>query len=109
MTFEAGEAVMWQLVQRYTGQVGYQRGVKSEGLSATPPVIDCSGWTALLLAQAMQAENEVAGRDVFGLMTCLPCKCGRIGSFRRLKPGQGSFFGCTRSRPPAFRDARPSA
>ena len=66
MSFEAGEAVMWRLVQRYTGRVGYQRGVKSEGLSATPPVIDCSGWTALLLAQAMQAENEVAGRDVFG-------------------------------------------
>ena len=66
MSFEAGEAVMWRLVQRHTGQVGYQRGVKSEGLSATPPVIDCSGWTALLLAQAMQAENEAAGRDVFG-------------------------------------------
>ena len=66
MSFEAGEAIMWRLVQRYTGQVGYQRGVKSEGLSATPPVIDCSGWTALLLTQAMQAENEAAGRDVFG-------------------------------------------
>jgi len=66
MTFEAGEAIMWQLVQRYTGRVGYQRGVKSEGLSVTPPVIDCSGWTALLLSQAMQAENDAAGRDVFG-------------------------------------------
>jgi hypothetical protein len=66
MTFEAGEAIMWRLVQRYTGEVGYQRGVKSEGLSITPPVIDCSGWTALLLTRAMQAENEAAGRDVFG-------------------------------------------
>jgi hypothetical protein len=66
MTFEAGEAIMWRLVQRYTGQVGYQRGVKSEGLFVTPPVIDCSGWTALLLTQAMQAENEAARRDVFG-------------------------------------------
>ena len=66
MTFEGGEAIMWRLVQRYTGQVGYQRGVKSEGLSVTPPVIDCSGWTALLLTQAMQAENEAARRDVFG-------------------------------------------
>jgi hypothetical protein len=66
MSFEAGEAIMWRLVQRYTGQVGYQRGVKSEGLSASPPVIDCSGWTALLLTHAMQSENEAAGRDVFG-------------------------------------------
>jgi hypothetical protein len=66
MTFEAGEAVMWQLVQRYTGRVGYQRGVKSEGLSLTSPVIDCSGWTALLLTRAMQAENAATGRDVFG-------------------------------------------
>jgi hypothetical protein len=66
MTFEGGEAIMWRLVQRYTGQVGYQRGVKSEGLFVTPPVIDCSGWTALLLTQAMQAENEAARRDVFG-------------------------------------------
>ena len=66
MSFEAGEAIRGRLVQRYTGQGGYQRGVKSEGLSATPPVIDCSGWTALLLTQAMQAENEAAGRDVFG-------------------------------------------
>ncbi|MFK4448730.1 hypothetical protein ABH944_008789 [Caballeronia udeis] len=66
MSFEAGEATMWRLVQRYTGQVGYQRGVKSEGLSANPPVIDCSGWTALLLTQAMQAENDAAGREMFG-------------------------------------------
>jgi hypothetical protein len=66
MSFEAGEAIMWRLVQRYTGQVGYQRGVKSVGLSVTPPIIDCSGWTALLLMQAMQAENDAAGRDVFG-------------------------------------------
>jgi hypothetical protein len=65
MKFEAGEAAMWRLVQRYTGQVGYRRGVKSEGLSANPPVIDCSGWTALLLTQALQAENEAAARAVF--------------------------------------------
>jgi hypothetical protein len=62
MTFEAGEAAMWRLVQRYTGRVGYRRGVKSEGLLANPPVIDCSGWTALLLTQALQAENEAASR-----------------------------------------------
>src|SRR5689334_16891259 len=56
---------MWRLVQRYTGKVGYRRGVKSEGLTADPPVIDCSGWARVLLAQGMQAANEVAGRAVF--------------------------------------------
>jgi hypothetical protein len=65
MTFKTAELTMWQLVQRYTGQVGYRRGVKAEGLSLTPPVIDCSGWAALLLTQAMQAENAAAGRAVF--------------------------------------------
>ena len=65
MTFEAAEATLWRLVQRYTGRVGYRRGVKSEGLSAQPPVIDCSGWTALLLSQALQAENDAAARAVF--------------------------------------------
>ena len=66
MTFETAETTMWRLVQLYTGRVGYQRGVKSEGLSADPPAIDCSGWTRLLLTQAMRAENEAAGRAVFG-------------------------------------------
>src|SRR5215216_3354494 len=61
----AAEATMWQLVQRYTGRVGYQSTVKSEGLSADPPVIDCSGGVGLLLTEAMQAENEAAGRAVF--------------------------------------------
>lgn len=60
MTLNTGETTMWHLVQLYTGRVGYQRGVKSEGLSAAPPVIDCSGWTRLLLTEAMQAENSVA-------------------------------------------------
>ncbi|WP_213768646.1 hypothetical protein [Caballeronia sp. dw_19] len=66
MTFETAETTMWRLVQLYTGRVGYQLGVKSEGLSADPPVIDCSGWTRLLLTKAMRAENEAAGRAVFG-------------------------------------------
>jgi hypothetical protein len=66
MTLNAGEMTMWRLVQLYTGRVGYQRGVKSDGLSAAPPVIDCSGWTRLLLTKAMRAENEAAGRAVFG-------------------------------------------
>ena len=65
MKFEAAEATLWQLVQRYTGRVGYRRGVKSEGLSASPPVIDCSGWAALLLSRALQAQNEAAGRTLF--------------------------------------------
>lgn len=64
-TYRVAEAAMWQLVQRYTGRVGYQRGVKFEGLAFDPPVIDCSGWTALLLTQAMHAENEAASRVVF--------------------------------------------
>nr|WKF59244.1 hypothetical protein HUO10_003753 [Paraburkholderia busanensis] len=67
MPFNAAERTMWELVQAYTGRVGYQRGVKSEGLSAEPPVIDCSGWTALLLTTAMQAENEATGRELFKL------------------------------------------
>ena len=65
IAFKAAEQTMWRLVQRYTGRVGYRRGVKSEGLSLSPPVIDCSGWTTLLLTQAMQAENEAAARAVF--------------------------------------------
>jgi hypothetical protein len=67
MPFETAETTMWQLVQLYTGRVGYKRGAKSEGLSMTPPVIDCSGWTGLLLMRAMRAENEVAGRAIFAV------------------------------------------
>jgi hypothetical protein len=65
MPFPIAETTMWQLVQTWTGCVGYKRGVKSEGLSMTPPVIDCSGWVGLLLQRAMRAENEAAGRVVF--------------------------------------------
>ena len=64
--FPTAERAMWQLVQRHTGRVAYQRGVKSEGLLAEPPVIDCSGWVALLLTEAMAAENAAAGRELFG-------------------------------------------
>ena len=63
--FRAGETTMWQLARRYTGRVGYKRMVKSEGLAADPPVIDCSGWVGLLLTEAMEAENAAAGRPVF--------------------------------------------
>ena len=56
---------MWHLVERHTGQVGYQRGVKAEGLALAEPVIDCSGWSRVLLTAAMQAANGAAGRTVF--------------------------------------------
>jgi len=65
VTFKAAEAAMWQLVQRYTGRVGYRATVKAEGLAADPPVIDCSGWFGVLITAAMNAENEAAGRAVF--------------------------------------------
>jgi hypothetical protein len=63
--FLAAERAMWQLVQRHTGHVAYQRGVKAEGLLADPPAIDCSGWTALLLTEGMVAENSLTSREVF--------------------------------------------
>jgi protein-tyrosine-phosphatase len=56
---------MWQLVERYVGRVGYKGGVKSEGLSRDPPVIDCSGWAALLLSSAMQAMNDASESNAF--------------------------------------------
>ena len=56
---------MWQLVDRYTGNVGYRGGTKAEGLAFTPPVIDCSGWVSLLLATAMTAVNDASKTDVF--------------------------------------------
>lgn len=56
---------MWALVERYTGQVGYKRGTKASGLNDHPPVIDCSGWTALLLSAGMAAANRNARRPLF--------------------------------------------
>ncbi len=56
---------MWALVERYTGQVGYKGGTKASGLDADLPVIDCSGWTALLLSTGMAAANRQAGRSLF--------------------------------------------
>ena len=58
-------AAMWALVERYTGRVGYRRGAKANGLDHDPPVIDCSGWTALLLSAGMAAANREAGRPLF--------------------------------------------
>ncbi|MCP3725327.1 hypothetical protein M3I53_19735 [Paraburkholderia sp. CNPSo 3272] len=65
MTLSTAETAMWRLVQRYTGRVGYRRGAKAEGLLESPPVIDCSGWTGLLLTEAMCAENDASGHIVF--------------------------------------------
>lgn len=62
---DATGAAMWALVEQYTGQVGYKRGTKASGLNDNPPVIDCSGWTALLLSAGMAAANRGAGRRLF--------------------------------------------
>ena len=56
---------MWILVDQYTGQVGYKGGVKANGLNADPPVIDCSGWVALLLSAGMKAANRTVGAELF--------------------------------------------
>ena len=45
---DAAGRAMWALAERFTGQVGYKGGTKASELNADPPVIDCSGWTALL-------------------------------------------------------------
>jgi hypothetical protein len=62
---DIGGSAMWQLVERYTGHVGYKGGVKAEGLMADPPVIDCSGWVSLLLSTAMTTVNDSSGQEVF--------------------------------------------
>lgn len=62
---DIGGSAMWQLVERYTGHVGYKGGVKTEGLMANPPVIDCSGWVSLLLSTAMTSVNDSSGRELF--------------------------------------------
>jgi hypothetical protein len=61
----AAGAAMWSLVDRHTGRVGYGRGIKASGLDADPPVIDCSGWVALLLSAGMQAANRATDRARF--------------------------------------------
>src|SRR5215470_304847 len=70
---QAAEERMWVLVRQYTSRTGYQRGVKGSGLQADPPMIDCSGWVALLLTEAMQAQNASAGRDVFASADIAAC------------------------------------
>jgi hypothetical protein len=62
---DIGGSAMWQLVERYTGHVGYKGGVKAEGLTVDPPAIDCSGWVSLLLSTAMTSVNDSSGQEVF--------------------------------------------
>lgn len=62
---DAAGAAMWALVERHTGRVGYKGGVKASGLKEDPPIIDCSGWTALLLSAGMAAANREARRTIF--------------------------------------------
>jgi hypothetical protein len=62
---QAAEDRMWALVRQYTDRTGYQRGVKASGLQGDRPLIDCSGWVALLLTEAMRAQNVSAGENVF--------------------------------------------
>ncbi|MBW0003175.1 MAG: hypothetical protein JO216_06780 [Hyphomicrobiales bacterium] len=57
--------MMWELAERYAGHVGYQSGTKAAGLNLDPPVIDCSGWVALLLTVGMNAANQRANRTLF--------------------------------------------
>lgn len=61
----AAGTAMWTLVQRHTGRVGYKGGAKADKLQSTQPVIDCSGWTALLLEAGMQAANAATGEETF--------------------------------------------
>jgi hypothetical protein len=61
----ASGAAMWTLVTHYTGRVGYGGGVKEIGLKSDPPVIDCSGWAALLLSAGMRAANRVSTAELF--------------------------------------------
>jgi hypothetical protein len=62
---DASGAAMWSLVDHYTGQVGYKGGIKASGLDADPPIIDCSGWVALLLSAGMEAANQAADSALF--------------------------------------------
>jgi hypothetical protein len=71
--FSAAQRCMWELVERYTDRVGYRRGTKAPGLDASPPVIDCSGWVGLLLTAGMNAQNRVAGKEIFDAADIAAC------------------------------------
>ena len=57
---DASGAAMWALVNRYTGRVGYERGIKAAGLDADPPVIDCSGWVGLRCSSLPEWRQPIA-------------------------------------------------
>jgi len=65
---DAAGAVMWALVDRHTGYVGWKGGTKASGLNANSPVIDCSGWAALLLSAGMSAANGAVTFSLFSEM-----------------------------------------
>jgi hypothetical protein len=58
-------STMWDIVVQHTGNVGYRGATKREGLAYDPPVIDCSGWAAMLLTSAMEAINSASRSEVF--------------------------------------------
>jgi hypothetical protein len=61
---------LWQLVDRYVGKVAYKGAVKADGLALDPPVIDCSGWAALLITSAMKALDDASPGEMFGAAQC---------------------------------------
>jgi hypothetical protein len=63
--FPAALDTMWTLASKYNNRVGYELGAKALGLSKNPPTIDCSGWIAFLLLQAMPAQNKADNETVF--------------------------------------------
>ena len=65
--YTAAEIRMWELVEQYTNKVGYQRGAKASSLNNAPPVIDCSGWVAFLITEAMKAHNKISGKTIFDI------------------------------------------
>ncbi len=71
--FPSAEGRMWDLVQQYTNRVGYQRGANASSLGAKPPMIDCSGWVAFMLTEAMKAQNADAGEDIFDVADIDAC------------------------------------
>jgi hypothetical protein len=73
MDFSAAQRRLWELVERYSYRVCYRRGTKAEGLAASPPVIDCSGWVGFLLTAAMNAQNSASGEDIFDAADIRAC------------------------------------
>lgn len=45
--------------------MGWKGGTKASGLNSNSPVIDCSGWAALLLSAGMRAANGAVSSSLF--------------------------------------------